>query len=81
MFGKSLEDLSFITHGTYRRYEIQLSDCGYLARVKCAGKISGWLEIEHVLGQVNCIDDQPDMEAVIDPNGYNIPLCMVMKVN
>ncbi len=83
----------FITHGHYTvsnwgGYEIQLSDCGTMARVKDSyGSdnpiISEWLEIEYVIDE----DSEPDEEGykesepVIDPDGYDIPLNMVIRVN
>jgi len=84
---------SFKVHGGYTisnagGYEIELSDCGSSARVKDAWgsdnpRISEWLEIEYIIDE----DSEPDEEGykesepVIDPDGYNIPLNMVMKVN
>jgi len=84
---------SFKVHGGYTisntgGYEIELSDCGSSARVKDAWgsdnpRISEWLEIEYIIDE----DSEPDEEGykesepVIDPDGYDIPLNMVMKVN
>ncbi len=88
-----MEDV--ITHGHYTvsnwgGYEIQLSDCGTMARVKDSyGSdnpiISEWLEIEHIEnGYPNMMDEEKEMGElipVIDPNGYDIPLNMVIRVN
>lgn len=84
---------SFKVHGGYTisntgGYEIEISECGDSARVKDAWgsknpRISEWLEIEYIIDE----DSEPDEEGykesepVIDPDGYNIPLNMVMKVN
>ena len=75
----------FVAHGHYTvsnagGYEIMLADSGDAARVKDAfgsdnPEISDWLEIEYVKD-----DDTGELEPVIDPNGYNIPLNMVMRV-
>ena len=75
----------FEAHGFYTvsnlgGYEIMISDDGDSAKVKDAygsgePKISDWLEIEHIPGE----DDE--LEAVIDPSGYNIPLNQVMRLN
>jgi hypothetical protein len=71
----------FIPHGTYTvsnhgGFEIMLSDDGDAAKVRDAfgsdnPKVSDWLEIQY--------DENGD--PVIDPNGYNIPLNMVMRIN
>lgn len=83
---ESYEDDNFEVHGTYTvsnagGYEIMLSKDGESAKVRDAfgsdnPKISDWLEIEFVPGDD---DDTLDMEAVIDPKGYNIPLSQVMR--
>jgi hypothetical protein len=79
------EDEEFIPHGTYTLgnsggYEIMISDSGDAAKVRDAygsdnPETSDWLEIEYVP------NEDGEMEAVIDPNGYNIPLNMVMRTN
>jgi hypothetical protein len=71
----------FIPQGTYTvsnsgGYEIMLSDSGDAAKVRDAfgsnnPRVSDWLEIEY----------DENGEPVIDPNGYNIPLNMVMRIN
>jgi hypothetical protein len=76
----------FITHGTYTvsnsgGYEIMLNNSGDGAKVRDAygsdnPKTSDWLEIEYIPN-----DDTGESEPVIDPNGYNIPLNQVMRVN
>lgn len=61
-------------------YEVQISKCGSMARMKDAygsdnPQISDWKEIEYV-------DDPEDAEEllpVIDPEGFNIPLNLVMR--
>lgn len=79
------EDEEFIAHGTYTLsntggYEVMLSDAGDAAKVRDAygsdnPQTSDWLEIEYVPGE------DGEMEPVIDPQGYDIPLNMVMRVN
>jgi hypothetical protein len=76
----------FIPHGTYTLgnaggYEIMLSDSGDSAKVRDAfgsdnPQTSDWLEIEYVYDE-----ETGEQEPVIDPNGYDIPLNMVMRVN
>ncbi len=86
---------SFKAHGYYTisnsgGYEIELSDCGDSARVKDNygsdnPQISDWLEIEYIEnGYPNMMDENKEMGEwipVIDPNGYDIPLNMVMRAN
>jgi hypothetical protein len=74
----------FIPHGSYTLgnaggYEIMIDDSGDMARVRDAygsdnPETSDWLEIEYIQ------DENGESEPVIDPNGYNIPLNMVMKI-
>ena len=83
----------FIPHGTYTLgnsggYEIMLSDDGDAAKVRDAygsdnPKTTDWLPIEYVPNEDGEMDEEgyPEMEPVIDPNGYNIPLNMVMRIN
>jgi hypothetical protein len=80
------DDTEFVAHGTYTvsntgGYEVMLSDSGDMAKVRDAfgsdnPKTSEWLEIEYIDNE-----ETGEQDAVIDPNGYNIPLDMVMKVN
>ena len=81
------QEEEFVAHGTYTvsnagGYEIMLDDSGDAAKVRDAygsdnPQTSDWLEIEHVPSE----DNGEEFEAVIDPNGYNIPLNQVMRVN
>lgn len=83
----------FIPNGSYTisnsgGYEIMLNDSGDSAKVRDAygsdnPQISDWLEIEYVPSEDGELDDEGniEMEAVIDPNGYNIPLNQVMRIN
>jgi hypothetical protein len=82
----SEDDTEFTPHGSYTvsntgGFEIMLSDDGDMAKVRDAfgsdnPKTSDWLEIEY-------IDDEEtgELEPVIDPLGYNIPLNKVMRMN
>lgn len=71
---------SFIPHGYYTisntmGYEVMLSNDGEAAKLRDHnGKVTDWLEIEFV-------DDKETLDSnpVIDPNGYDIPLNMVMR--
>jgi hypothetical protein len=76
----------FQPHGSYTisnhgGYEVMLSPDGEMAKVRDAygsdnPETSDWLEIEYVYNE-----ETGELEPVIDPNGYNIPLNMVMRIN
>jgi len=76
----------FTPHGTYTisntgGYEIMLSPDGEEAKVRDAfgsdnPKTSDWLKIEYIPDE-----ETGESEPVIDPNGYNIPLNQVMRIN
>jgi len=81
----------FTPHGSYTvsnsgGYTVMLSDDGEMAKVKDAfgsdnPEISDWLPIEYVPSEDEFDEDgNPEMVAVIDPNGYNIPLNQVMRI-
>ena len=63
-------------------FEVEISKCGNMARMKDAygsdnPQISDWKEIQYVTDP-----DDPDSEetiAVIDPEGFNIPLHLVFR--
>lgn len=62
-------------------YEVMISDCGEAAMVRdCFGsddpQTSDWLPIEHIKSE-----ESNEMEPVIDPEGYNIPLSLVVRVH
>ena len=90
---QSDDDEEFIPHGSYPisnsgGYEVMLSDSGDAAKFRDAygsdnPQVSDWLPIEYVPNEDGEMDDEgyPEMEPVIDPNGYNIPLNMVMRIN
>ena len=83
----------FIPQGSYTisnagGYLVQIDDSGEMARVKESfggedGLVSDWLPIEFVEDEDGELDGDgyPDMIPVIDPNGYNIPLNQVMRIN
>lgn len=91
--GGEMDDDDFKVHGYYTisnagGYEIELADSGDSARVRDAygsdnPEISDWLEIEYVENEDGDVDEDGNLELVpvIDPNGYNIPLNMVMRAN
>tara|TARA_R110002167_G_scaffold3430_2_gene16748 strand:- start:1386 stop:1634 length:249 start_codon:yes stop_codon:yes gene_type:complete len=82
-----MENQDFIAHGCYTisnlgGFLIELSNCGESARVKDnygsdKPQISDWLEIEYVIDE----DNKEELSPTIDPNGYNIPLNLVMRIN
>ncbi len=76
----------FVVHGYYTvsnagGYEIMIHRCGDAAKVREAfgsdnPKTSDWLPITH---QFTVNEKGPGL--YIDPNGYNIPMDEVMRVN
>jgi len=59
-------------------YEVEIDNSGDQARLKLPnGKITDWLDIEYVPKE----DNPEEHEPVIDPNGYNVPLNLVMRFN
>lgn len=78
------EEENFIPHGSYTvsntgGYEVMLNDAGDAARVRDAfgsdnPQTSDWFEIEYIP------NEDGESEPVIDPNGYNIPLNQVMRL-
>lgn len=80
------QEEQFVVHGTYTLgnaggYEIMISDDGDSARIRDAWgsnnpKTSDWLPIEYVDNE-----ETGELEPVIDPEGYDIPLNMTMRVN
>lgn len=79
-------DTEFTPHGTYLDgyygYEVMLSDDGESAKVKdYNGEISEWLPIEHVDTEELDEDGYPQYELYIDPEGVNIPLNQVFRIN
>lgn len=85
------EDEEFVVHGHYTvsnsgGYEIMLTDSGDAARVRDAfgsenPETSDWLQIEYVEDENGEPDEDGNLpsEPVIDPQGYNIPLNLVMR--
>ena len=76
----------FIPHGSYTvsnagGYEIMISPDGDAAKVRDAfgsdnPQTSDWLEIEYIPDE-----ETGELEPIIDPNGYNIPLNQVMRMD
>jgi len=65
-------------------YGVILSDCGDSAKLvitKDEPETTDWLEIEWVVNEDGELDDEgfPGLEPVIDPEGYNVPLNLVMR--
>ena len=76
----------FYTISNSGGYEIMLDNSGDSAKVRDAygsdnPKTSDWLEIEYIDEEDGELDEDgfPNSIPVIDPNGYNIPLDMVMR--
>tara|TARA_R110001632_G_scaffold76073_2_gene172739 strand:- start:6838 stop:7077 length:240 start_codon:yes stop_codon:yes gene_type:complete len=77
---------NFIVHGVFTvcnlgGYEIMLSDCGEMAKIKIVYdnnkiEISDWLNIALMYDH-----DEDDWLPFIDPNGYNIPLNLVIRLS
>ena len=75
----------FLKHGYYTvsncgGYLVELSDCGDSARLQTPenNKVSDWFEIEYVVDED---DKEGDLIPVIDPDGFNISLDLVMRIN
>jgi hypothetical protein len=65
-------------------YGVILSDCGDSAKLvimKDEPETTDWLEIGWVANEDGEVDDEgfPEFEPVIDPEGYNVPLNLVMR--
>ena len=76
----------FTPHGFYTvsnagGFEIELSNCGDYARMRDAfgsddPEVSDWYKIDYIIDE----NDTDEVIAVIDPEGYNIPLNEVMRI-
>ena len=76
-------------HGYYTlsnaiSYGVILSDCGESAKLvmmKDEPETTDWLAIEWVVNEDGEVDDEgfPELEPFIDPNGFNVPLNLVMR--
>lgn len=71
----------FYTLGNLGGYLVELSDCGECARLKedWGGdnpKITEWFPIEY-----NDSNEDEAFVGIIDPDGYNIPLELVFRIN
>lgn len=70
-------------HGYYQRsnacsYGVHISNCGEQAKLIMNDEdctVTDWLDIEWIMSD----DDDGEYEPVIDPNGYNVPLNLVIK--
>ena len=69
-------------HGYYTKsntggYGVILSDCGDSAKLVMNNEdcdVTDWLDIEYVMDE-----DEGEFVPVIDPDGFNIPLNLVMR--
>jgi len=69
-------------HGYYTKsnccgYGVILSDCGTQAKLVMNVEdcdVTDWLDIEHIFDE-----DENEFVPVIDPNGFNVPLNLVMR--
>lgn len=76
-------------HGYYTlsnaiSYGVILSDCGDSAKLvlmKDEPETTDWLPIEFIPDEEGEADEDgfPEMKAVIDPEGFNVPLNHVMR--
>lgn len=84
------EDEEFVPHGSYTvsnsgGYEVMIDSGRDMAKVRDAygsdnPQVSDWLKIVDVETDEVDSDGYPEIERVIDPDGYNIPLSQVMRV-
>ena len=69
-------------HGYYTKsnccvYGVILSDCGGAAKLVMNNEdcdVTDWLDIEYVMDE-----DEGEFVPVIDPDGFNVPLNLVMR--
>jgi hypothetical protein len=69
-------------HGYYTSsnscgYGVILSDCGEAAKLVMNNEdcdVTDWLDIEYVMDE-----DEGEFVPVIDPDGFNVPLNLVMR--
>lgn len=92
-FGEDEQEEPFIPQGGYTvsnsgGYLIQFTKDYEMARVKDSfggdnPEVSDWLPVEYVASEDGGVDEEgfPEMVAVIDPEGYNIPLNQVMRLD
>ena len=76
-------------HGYYTlsnaiSYGVILSDCGDSAKLvfmKDEPETTDWLPIEWVVNEDGEVDDEgfPELEPIIDPGGFGVPLNLVMR--
>jgi hypothetical protein len=60
-------------------YGVILSDCGEQAKLVMnveTNEMTDWLDIEFILDT-----DENEFTPVIDPNGFNVPLNLVMRAH
>lgn len=80
----------FTPHGTYcisnaGGYEVEISSDGDSARLRMNGHepaatVTEWLPIEYVENEDSENEDDT-FHPVIDPDGHNVPLSLVMRIN
>jgi hypothetical protein len=61
-------------------YGVILSDCGEAAKLVMdleGWDVTDWLDIEYVIDEDG---DEDEFVPVIDPEGFNVPLNLVMRV-
>lgn len=69
----------YYTYSNSCGYGVILSDCGEAAKLASMDgeeiyAITDWLDIEYVFGE-----DDDEYLPVIDPDGFNVPLNLVMR--
>ena len=69
----------YYTYSNCGGYGVILSDCGEQAKLVMNNEdydVTDWLDIDYVLDE-----DTNEFEPVIDPEGFNVPLNLVIRAN
>lgn len=69
----------YYTYSNCCGYGVILSDCGEQAKLVMNSEdcdVTDWLDIDYVLDE-----DTNEFEPVIDPEGFNVPLNLVIRAN
>ena len=67
----------YYTYSNCCGYGVILSDCGTQAKLVMNNEdcdVTDWLDIEYVFDE-----DEGEFVPVIDPNGFNVPLNLVIR--
>ena len=78
MKNSNFKPTGYYTVSNCLSYEVEIDESGDAARLRYPkGYVTSWLPIEHMWENDLDLKTYP----VIDPNGYNIPLDLVMKID